>query len=114
MAVRVLLLLPAVTAAFLPGIESSARVIGGTTRRALFADCGRAIAVAAIAAGAGAMPAPAVADKSRGYMTMEEYNKLKAQQLNDEKLYGKFEALRSRAYQTSEFDKLVSSSCLVL
>jgi hypothetical protein len=47
-------------------------------------------------------------------MTMDEYNKLKAQQMKDEKLFGKFEALRSRAYQTSEFDKLVSSSGLFL
>jgi hypothetical protein len=112
MAVRAVLLLPTLAAAFLPGLEPSARDIGGATRRAFFADCGRAIAVAAVAAAAGAMPSPAVADKSRGYMTMEEYNKLKAQQLKDEKLYGKFETLRSRASQTSEFDRLVSFRCV--
>ena len=48
--------------------------------------------------------------KGRSYMTMDEYNKMRAQKLNDEVLYGKFSALRTRAGQTGEFDKLVRAS----
>lgn len=42
------------------------------------------------------------------YMTMDQYNKIKAQGVKDEKLYGTFETLRSKAGQTAEFDKLVN------
>ena len=41
-------------------------------------------------------------------MTMDQYNKIKAQGVKDEKLYGTFETLRSKAGQTAEFDKLVN------
>ena len=37
---------------------------------------------------------------------MDEYNKRKKQDLKDEKLYGLFEQLRTRAAQTAEFDRL--------
>ena len=41
-------------------------------------------------------------------MTMDEYNALKRKEKEDEKLYGLFEALRSRASQTGEFDSLAN------
>ena len=68
---------------------------------------GAALAAAAALVGASA---PAFAEKSKGYMTMDEYNKLKAREAKDQRLYGQFEALRTRASQTSEFNKLVRSS----
>jgi len=101
-------LLPALASALLlPGLERGA-VAGASSRRDLLAGCGRALAGISVAAAAGAVPAPAFAEKSKGYVTLDEYNKRKAQELKDEKLYGKFEAIRSRADQTGEFDKLVS------
>ena len=69
-----------------------------TSRRAVLTN-------AAAAAAAVATPWAASA-KDKGYMTMDEYNKMKQQGLKDEKLYGLFEALRERAAQTAEFDKL--------
>ena len=50
--------------------------------------------------------APAFAEKKKEYMTLDQYQKLKAQEKKDEELYGKFETLRSRAAQTGEFDSL--------
>mmetsp|Transcript_9479 Transcript_9479/g.28417 ORF Transcript_9479/g.28417 Transcript_9479/m.28417 type:complete len:205 (+) Transcript_9479:3-617(+) len=67
---------------------------------------GAALAAAAALVGASA---PAFAEKSKGYMTMDEYNKLKAREAKDQRLYGQFEALRTRASQTSEFNKLAES-----
>lgn len=49
---------------------------------------------------------------SEEFMTMDKYNKIKAQGLKDEKLYGLFENLRARAAQTGEFDKLASEDKL--
>ena len=63
------------------------------------------------AAAAAAVPLAAVA-KEKGYLTMDEYNNIKRQQQKDEKLYGLFESLRERAYQTGEFDKLAASDKL--
>jgi len=54
-------------------------------------------------------PAAVEAAASKGYMTLEEYNKLKAQEKKDEKLYGQFEALKDRAAQTSEYDRLAGN-----
>ena len=56
--------------------------------------------------------APSSAAKDKGYMTMEEYQKVKQQALKDEKLYGLFESLRTRAGQTREFDSLAESDKL--
>ena len=49
--------------------------------------------------------APAFAAE-KGYITLDEYNKKKAEAKKDEALYGQFESLRERAAQTGEFDKL--------
>eukprot|EP00316_Scyphosphaera_apsteinii_P022223 CAMPEP_0119315246 /NCGR_PEP_ID=MMETSP1333-20130426/34992_1 /TAXON_ID=418940 /ORGANISM="Scyphosphaera apsteinii, Strain RCC1455" /LENGTH=162 /DNA_ID=CAMNT_0007320539 /DNA_START=200 /DNA_END=688 /DNA_ORIENTATION=- len=46
------------------------------------------------------------AGANKGYITMEDYNRQKALAKKDEALYGRFEALRTRAMQTSEFDAL--------
>lgn len=62
------------------------------------------VAAAALAAAPNAAKA-ASADK-KSYVTMDEYNKRKKQDLKDEKLYGLFEQLRTRAAQTAEFDRL--------
>jgi len=43
---------------------------------------------------------------------MDEYQKLKQQELKDQNLYGQFESLRERAAQTGEFDKLAESGKL--
>ena len=69
------------------------------SRRALVAGCGFALSLHA------ALPASA---KDKGYLTLEEYNKQIRQDKTDEQLYGKFAALRFRAPQTSEFDKLAA------
>ena len=50
--------------------------------------------------------APAFAEKKKEYLTLDQYQKLQAQEKKDEELFGKFETLRSRAAQTSEFDSL--------
>ena len=49
--------------------------------------------------------APAFAKKNE-YMTMNQYQNLKADEKKDEELASKFETLRSRAAQTGEFDAL--------
>lgn len=67
----------------------------------------RALLGAAAATTSLQLPSLAFA-KDKGYMTMDEYQAAKRQQARDEKLYGLFESLRSRAGQTSEFDKLAS------
>mmetsp|Transcript_80459 Transcript_80459/g.111488 ORF Transcript_80459/g.111488 Transcript_80459/m.111488 type:complete len:213 (+) Transcript_80459:150-788(+) len=111
---RVLLLI-GLALGFRPGFEHTfadaltARTLAASSRRELLAGCGRALMATTIAAAAGVVPTPALADKSKGYMTMDEYNKIKAQKVKDERLYGKFEALRSRATQTVEFDKLAEA-----
>ena len=43
---------------------------------------------------------------------MSEYQDAKKQALKDERLYGLFETLRERAYQTGEFDKLAAADNL--
>ena len=50
----------------------------------------------------------AAASKEKGYLTLSEYNALKAAEKKDEKLYGLFESLRARAAQTGEFDALAA------
>merc|ERR1719152_20731 len=73
-------------------------VVKPTTRRAVLSSA----AAAAVAAAAPGLASAA----DKGYMTMDEYQKVKRQALKDEKLYGLFESLRVRAGQTGEFDKL--------
>ncbi len=46
--------------------------------------------------------------KEKGYMTMDEYNRMIAKQRKDEELYGYFATLRSRAAQTGEFETLAA------
>merc|ERR1719238_276530 len=46
------------------------------------------------------------------FMTMDQYNKAKADAKKDEKLYGTFEALRFKAGNTAEFDKLADEGKL--
>ena len=57
------------------------------------------------AASSAVFAAPAFAAE-KGYITLDEYNKKKAEAKKDEALYGQFESLRERAAQTGEFDKL--------
>lgn len=58
------------------------------------------------AAAAFAAPWAAVAAKDKGYMTLDEYNKIKRDDMKDSALNGLFDSLRNRAAQTGEFDKL--------
>lgn len=52
---------------------------------------------------------PAFADgNKKGYITLAEYQKIKAEEKKDEELYGKFESLRARAAQTKAFDEYAS------
>jgi len=55
---------------------------------------------------------PTFANSDKGYLTMSEYQALKQQALKDERLYGLFEALRTRAAQTSEFTTLADKDDL--
>ena len=51
---------------------------------------------------------PALADgkvKKKEFMTLEDYQKSKAEEKKEEVLYGKFESLRERAAQTRSFDE---------
>mmetsp|Transcript_2761 Transcript_2761/g.7684 ORF Transcript_2761/g.7684 Transcript_2761/m.7684 type:complete len:212 (-) Transcript_2761:262-897(-) len=50
--------------------------------------------------------APAASANDKGYLTLSEYQAIKAQEKKDEALYGLFEQLRNRASQTGEFDAL--------
>ena len=80
-------------------------------RRALLSRCFSA-ATLTLLASAGASPASA-AEKKKEYVTLDDYNKRKAAEKKDEELYGKFEALRTRAYQTAEFDSLAEKDDFV-
>ena len=72
----------------------------------------RAVLSKAAAAAAFTMvPLAANAKDKKNYMTMDEYNNIRKQQLKEDaerQLYGLFESLRDRAIQTAEFDKLAS------
>lgn len=71
----------------------------------------RAVLSTATTAAAAVVSAPlAAVAKDKGYMTMEEYNNLKKKELADQNLYGLFESVRERAYQTGEFDKLAGEA----
>ena len=66
---------------------------------------------AAAAAAFTMVPLAANAKDKKNYMTMDEYNNIRKQQLKEDaerELYGLFESLRDRAIQTAEFDKLAS------
>ena len=77
------------------GVSSSSAV----SRKALLGNAAAAVLGLTFAS-------PAAFAKEKGYMTMDEYNALKRKEQEDEKLYGLFESLRSRAAQTGEFDNL--------
>jgi hypothetical protein len=74
-----------------------------TGRRALL----RSAFAATTAAVLPSLPA-LVQAKDKGYMTMSEYQAIKAQGVKDEKLYGLFSTLSTRATQVGEFEKLAS------
>jgi len=56
----------------------------------------------------GLLPPLTAVAADKGYLTLSEYQAIKQQEKKDEALYGLFEALRTRASQTGEFDKLAS------
>ena len=72
----------------------------------------RAVLTSAAAAAVSVASPFAVSAKSKDYMTMDEYNKLKKEELASENLYGLFSNLKNRASQTGEFDKLAESDKL--
>ena len=80
-------------------------------RRAVLNSCFSAVTLTLLAS-ASAAPA-AAAEKKKEYMTLDEYNKKKAAKKKDEEIYGKFEALRTRAYQTGEFASLAEKDDFV-
>ena len=75
-------------------------------RRVLLHGCFSGVSLALAGAAAPAMA------KDKGYLTLSEYNALKAQEKADEVVYGKFAALSGRAAQTSEFDALATKDDL--
>ena len=75
-----------------------------SSRRGLLLRSAWAVAAAVV-------PLPALA-KDKGYLTMIEYQALKAQEKKDEELYGLFESLRTRAAQTAEFVALAEKDDL--
>ena len=92
---------PAVALLGSPGAPAPKGLSSITSRKAVLgAAAGASISFALSPAAASA--------KDKGYMTMDEYNALKRKEKEDEKLYGLFEALRSRASQTGEFDSLAN------
>ena len=71
---------------------------GTVTRRAALFHATTAIT--------GLLPPLTAHASDKGYLTLSEYQAIKQQEKKDEALYGLFESLRTRAYQTAEFDKL--------
>ena len=96
---------------------SSSSSVGGvatSSRRALLNGVASfSAAVSASALLPGNAEATDFFKKQEGtYMTMEAYNNVKAEAKKDEKLFGTFEALRFKAGNTAEFDKLASEDKL--
>lgn len=95
---------------------SSSSSVGGvatSSRRALLNGVASFSAVSASALLPGNAEATDFFKKQEGtYMTMEAYNNVKAEAKKDEKLFGTFEALRFKAGNTAEFDKLASEDKL--
>lgn len=90
----------------LPSLPPSSVAAGMSCRRAVLGGAAATVASSLL------LPLPALADKSKSYMTMDEYNNLKREEKKDQELYGKFESLRDRAQQTAEFDRLAADDKL--
>lgn len=96
------------------GSSSSSRSVVASSRRELLsgvASLSAAVSAAALLPG-GAEATDFFKRQEGSYMTMDQYNKAKADAKKDEKLYGTFEALRFKAGDTAQFDKLADEGKL--